>query len=164
MICVWVRARIWLLQSPYLKLIGPAVAEIFRIQDSVGKNSQAESELKWGSACIFRVKWCQLSLTVPPLLLIFDRKAVKGSYGHRLFLCKFCGNLCVVCLKFELKSTKFWVRDKIQPNFVELEPNSAACGQNFILDSGKILPKKPRFKLHNKHGRMYHCSLSRLYH
>ena len=88
-------------------LVGPAVAEIFRIQDAEGKNSQAEMAPKWGNACIFRVKWCQLSLTVPPFCLIFDRKAVKGSYGHRLFLCKFCGNLCVVCLKFALKSTKF---------------------------------------------------------
>ena len=151
MICVWVRARIWLLDSPYLKLIGPAVAEIFRIPDAVVKNSQAESVLKWGSACIFTLKCCLSSLFSPLFVIIFDRKAVKGSYGHRLFLCKFCGNLCVVCLKFALKSTKFRVRDKIQHNFVELEPNSAACGQNFVLDSGKVLQKKTRFELHNKH-------------
>ena len=65
------------LDSPYLKLIGPAVAEIFRIPDAVVKNSQAESVLKWGSACIFTLKCCLSSLPFFLFVLIFDRKAAE---------------------------------------------------------------------------------------
>ena len=58
-------------------LVGPAVAEIFRIQDAEGKNSQAEMAPKWGSACIFTLKCCLSSLSFPLFVMIFDRKAAQ---------------------------------------------------------------------------------------
>ena len=161
MICVWVRARIWLLDSPYLKLIGPAVAEIFRIQDAVGKNSQAESELKWGSACIFTLKCCLSSLPFFLFVKIFDRKAAQQLIWPRLFLCKFWVISCFVCLKFASKSTKFWVRDKIW----QISLSSSRIRPRVVKISSWIVARySKKNPLQTAQQTRTDVSLSRLYH